>query len=207
MAKLRSRDREGYLTHLSGRTILVAASALLAVACGAATSSRTPPKGGNSTVRIAPGETDSRLAPAPRWVRRYCLAAGKVVSKPVLCPTRLPLGFAATPNTDRLKPSASGYVFEGTTLNHWTFGAFSTKPGIRGYGRMRVLDRVRVRGRAAAWLQASSVAGIFARHLILVWHERGYEYALSAHGPDTAAIRNMLLQVARGMRLFSRARA
>jgi hypothetical protein len=101
-----------------------------------------------------------------------------------------------------LRPSPTGYLFEGYTDRHWVFGAYG-RGDLRGYGPPRKLDQTRVRGRAAAFSYAPASGGIHAHHLILSWREGGFLYAISVHtAMPTAPLRAQLKLIAEAMRRY-----
>lgn len=94
-------------------------------------------------------------------------------------------------------------MFDGYTGSHWAFGAFPARSGLRRYGRMTLTGAARVHGRPARYLFASSRAGIFAAHTILVWQERRFVYAVSVHtGEPKHPQPRELLAIARSMRRY-----
>jgi hypothetical protein len=154
---------------------------------------------------VPAAEEPERIVVPPRWIRGYCRAAADEIAPPFRCIDNVPEGLAPGPNQKVLRPSARGYVFEGTSATHWAFGAaLDDRSVLDNYGRSRALAKTRVRGRPAQWRLASKRCGIFAEHLVLQWRERRFAYAVSVHTdePDSDAQRRAVLQVARQMRTY-----
>jgi hypothetical protein len=137
------------------------------------------------------------------WIKDYCSEAARRIKRPVLCPARAPRGISPTENLKGFRPTRQGYVFEAEAEQHWVFVASPFE--LEGsYGRMRFLGPVEVRGRRGRWLYASPTGGIHAHHLVLTWREGGFHYAVSIHAqiPVSEPLRNDVLNVAEGMRLY-----
>jgi hypothetical protein len=175
----------------------------IVVAAGCASGEQRP---GESEPSRPPDDgpvTSSEMRPAPRWIKDYCSEAGRKMKRPVLCPARVPRGISPTENLEGFRPTRRGYVFEAEAEQHWVFVA--SPFDLEGnYGRMRFLGSVEVRGRTGRWLFAPPTGGIHAHHLVLTWRERGLHYAVSVHTEqrDSQPLRNDLLRVAEGMRLY-----
>jgi hypothetical protein len=150
-------------------------------------------------------EPSPKLVAAPAWMRRYCASAARAIGRPILCPGALPDLLGPTENLGVLRPSRSGYLFEGVGLRHWAFAAFRHLEELQDFGPPRSLGSTRVRGRPARWLYAPPEGGIFAGHLILAWEESGLAYAFTVHTsrPNAAVIRKDLRRAAGSVKTYS----
>jgi hypothetical protein len=181
-----------------------AGTVALAVAVGGCapsevdTTATKPPK----RLRDEPTVTDP-VGIAPRWIRKYCSEAGRTIKPAVLCPGRVPRGILPTGNLSVFRPAPEGYIFEGEAETHWVFAV--TPGDVEGdYGPMRSLGAIRVREKNGRWLYAPETAGIHAGHLVLTWRAQRFHYTISAHtnNPGSDQLRDELLTVAEGMRLY-----
>ena len=170
----------------------------------------TKPHHLNSTGRHRPVVTIPLVA-APVSLRRSCAKAARKLKTVIYCPLRVPAkwtpqflcaGCNGTFGATGYFEAPRGYIGSrtpGETTGHFTVWAAThdkIRDGYVGCVNRPTAGHLRVRGRTMAWIVCPPGSSLDGGHVLLVWSQGGWKYALSLHS-DTPTNRMLLSRIAR----------